>query len=354
MSDFSKDELLAVVRELVPGFSSDGTVKRLSGGNINHVWRIGGKPHTLIAKHAPPHIASNSQVPLSDARIGFEALALSLFTEDELLRNIAGNEIRPPKPIAFDPDRSFLIMEDVGEFNELSQAEIGTIPAEKTGERLGRFIGELHSSTFRDDELRNSFHNLEIQSVRNQLQYRPAHKYANLQDESLDNEIKTKSTDLGNRLMKPGKCLIMGDLWPPSFCVNQAGEIRLIDWEFVHFGRPLQDLGHFAAHCWMQQHVAGDSDVSDSWRKIWRSFWSGYKSGAGTEFEQIFDGKELADIGVHIGTEILMRTFGPFKDGYIYESYDDTHSVLNEAKELAIEYIMDPKKSTEDFGLDTL
>ncbi len=109
MIDYSKDELLAVVRELVPGFSPDGSVKCQNGGNINYVWRVEGKPHSLIAKHAPPHIASNPEVPLSEKRIDFEARALSLFTEAGRLRNFAGYEIRPPKPIAFDPDRSILI-----------------------------------------------------------------------------------------------------------------------------------------------------------------------------------------------------------------------------------------------------
>lgn len=350
MSDFSTEELLAAVRELVPGFTPSGTVKCLSGGNINYVWRVLGKPYSLIVKHAPPHIASNPGVPLSNERIDFEARALSLFGGDGKLRDISGHEIRPPGRVVFDRDRSFLIMEDVGDFAELSHADIKTISAEKAGERLGRFIGQLHNSTFLDDALRHSFHNLEIQTVRNSLQYRPAHEYANQKDKSRDKEIKSKSRYLGNRLLEPGKCLIMGDLWPPSVCVNQEGEIRLIDWEFVHFGRPLQDVGHFAAHCWMQQHVAPDNYVTESWNKIWSFFWAGYKTGAGTDFERLFDARELRDIGVHIGTEILVRTFGPFKEGYVYESIDASDKKLTEAKLAALKFICEPGATLECFG----
>ncbi len=101
----------------------------------------------------------------------------------------------------------------------------------------------------------------------------------------------------------------------------------------------------------MQQHVTQDRDASETWKRIWRAFWSGYKSGAGPKIEQLFDGDELADVGVHIGTEILMRTFGPFKEGYVYQSFDKTHPILTEAKEMTIKFIIEPKYTIEEFGL---
>ena len=109
----------------------------------------------------------------------------------------------------------------------------------------------------------------------------------------------------------------MGDLWPPSVFVNEASDIRLIDWEFVHFGRPLQDIGHFAAHCWMQRQTAQNKTAAAWWDDLWASFITAYKDAAGKSYEQLFNSDEKSNIGIHIGTEILIRSFGPFKDGYV-------------------------------------
>lgn len=349
MSNFTNGELLKILHEHIPYIRFNGEINRLSGGNINVVWRAKGEKNVII-KYAPPHIATNPDVALSDSRIDFEARVLKEFSKEGRLFDISSDETRPPKLLAYVEEHSLIIMEDVGDFRELDKVNLCNHNSEKIGERLGRFIGNFHRSTLHNEAFGSEFHNFEIQNVRNLLQYQPAHNYVNVQDSALVDKLKNKCTDLGNRLTSPGKCLIMGDLWPASVLVNQAWEIRIIDWEFVHFGRPLQDVGHCAAHCRMQQHIAQYRNGAEQWNNFWQTFWEGYKAGTGTAFEQLIDNNELTDIGVHIGSEILMRTFGPFKDGYVYESFDDTHKVMNEAREMAIEYILYPKKSAEDFG----
>jgi hypothetical protein len=62
------------------------------------------------------------------------------------------------------------------------------------------------------------------------------------------------------------------------------------------------------------------------------------------------DLKEKSDIGVHIGTEILVRTSGPFKEGYIYGSIDKEHPLLIEANEEAIKLIINKKRAREIFN----
>src|SRR6056297_3711709 len=233
MSKMTTGELLSVIEVLLPEFKAKGTVEQLSGGNINNVWRVDGYPDSLIAKHAPPHIATNPDVPLSKERLSFEAKALSLFSSGGQLESLARQQIRPPELIAFDPDRSLLLMEDVEAFAELNRVPTESISPKKTGETLGQFIGNLHRKTFMDHELRNSFANIEIQKVRHQLQYEPAHEYGNWKDASTKTKIKNRSRDLGERLQDTGTCLVMGDLWPPSVLVNKSSNIRLIDWEFA-------------------------------------------------------------------------------------------------------------------------
>ena len=202
-----------------------------------------------------------------------------------------------------------------------------------------------------DDELRNSFANLEIQKVRHQLQYEPAHKYGNWNDSSTKIKIKKRSRDLGERLQDTGTCLVMGDLWPPSVLVNKSSDICLIDWEFVHFGRPLQDIGHFAAHCWMQGQTAEISNGAIWWNVLWRSFLDAYKDATGGQYSELINSEEKDDIGIHIGTEILIRAFGPFKEGYVYKPFEECHSVLEKTNEAAADFICNPDSAVKHFGL---
>ena len=344
------DELLTAIGELLPEFKTTGAVMQLSGGNINNVWRVDGDPDSLIAKHAPPHIATNPDVPLSIERLSFEAKALSLFSSGGQLASLARQQIRPPELIAFDPDRSLLLMEDVEAFAELNWVPTESISPKKTGQRLGQFIGNLHRKTFMDHELRNTFANFEIQQVRHQLQYEPAHEYGNWNDASTKTKIKKRSRDLGERLQGTGTCLVMGDLWPPSILVNKESDIRLIDWEFVHFGRPLQDIGHFAAHCRMQGQIAETSTADNWWNELWRSFIGAYKVTTGDLYSELMNSEEKEDIGIHIGTEILVRAFGPFKKGYVYEPFEKGHIVLENAQKGAEDFICNPISAVESFG----
>lgn len=73
-------DLLDHVAMRLPGFIPTGEAERLSGGLLNEVWRVRGQPksppRSLVAKHAPPHIASQPEVPLDPGHIAFEARAL--------------------------------------------------------------------------------------------------------------------------------------------------------------------------------------------------------------------------------------------------------------------------------------
>jgi len=350
MSEFTTEKLLTSTEDLLPDFKVKGTVKQLGGGNINFVWRVDGDSDSLIAKYAPPHIATNPDVPMSSERILFEANALSLFSSGGQLKSLAMQSIRPPKLLAFDPDLSLLLMEDVGAFTDLNRVALDYASSKTTGERLGQFIGNLHRKTFMNSELQNSFENLDIQKVRHQLQYQPAHEYGEWDDPSTKTKIKKRSRYLGERLQSRGICLVMGDFWPPSVLVTEASDIRLIDWEFTHFGRPLQDIGHFAAHCWMQNHTAGSTTDHNWWDDLWGSFINAYKDATGDRYSELLNTEEKEDIGIHIGTEILVRAFGPFKNGYVFESFDGDDPVLSEAKRAAAAFICDPDAAVDHFG----
>jgi 5-methylthioribose kinase len=230
MSDFSASELIQIAENsLEIRFVSPG-VEVLSGGNLNKVWRVSDTQKSVIIKHAPPFIASQPDVPLDSGRIHFEAKALKLFRGDGKLSHLSSNKVKPPEIYHFDQPNSLIVMEDVGNFESLGTEKISTNEAEIVGNRLGEFIGKLHAETFKKKQFGRSFNNTEIQKTRGKVQYKGAANYADVSfiDEITKNEVRNQTQQLGKDLLKPGKCLVMGDLWPSSVLVNEQNMLRII------------------------------------------------------------------------------------------------------------------------------
>jgi 5-methylthioribose kinase len=335
----SEEQIYTIIADQLHDFTPISDLIPLDGGNLNHVWRLEGNPQNLIIKWAPPYIAANPEISLNSDRIHFEAKALQLFSKGKKLAPIATTDVCPPKLYHYSPGHSFIIMEDVGTLPSITEWYRNTDNS-NIGEELGQFIGQLHKNTQGRQKLGQHFHNLDIQQTRQQLQYNPAADYIKKTGvTNVDfNLIASNTKTLGQQLLKPGKCLTMGDLWPRSVLVDKD-QIRLIDWEFTHYGRPLQDTGHFAAHCWMQGHATGE----DVWAKaLWNHFWNGYRAALGNSFDQLFDEQERDGMATHIGTEILVRAAGPFKQGYVYADYKPDTTLIKEATQKAVTLITSP------------
>lgn len=327
----TEDQILDIIKEHLPAFEAGSELQSISGGNLNYLWRLEGRPYNLIIKWAPPHIAANPEVPLSPERIHFEARALDLFSDGHLLDSLATKEARPPALLHFEPERDLLIMEDLGPKPPIADwiRDGGDI---SVGTRLGRFIGKLHRQTLDHPKLIKQFNNQDIQQTRLNLQYNPAADYlrkTGLSDVD-PNLVSKKTKALGQQLLEPGRCLVMGDLWPPSVRVAD-GQLRVIDWEFAHFGRPLQDVGHFAAHCWMQAHQSASPDERNRFKHLWKRFWETYRQQWGSLFGELFTAEERDAMATHIGAEIWVRAAGPFKQGYVYGPLPTEHTSIRQA-----------------------
>lgn len=337
--NLSEGEIKSIVAGNLPDFHPKAELQRLEGGNLNFVWRWRGKDQNIIIKITPPYIASNPEVPLSADRLDFEANALQLFEAKNLLHSLVSKRIRPPQVLFYDSRKHLLVMEDVGDLPNLAQV-VKEKPEEfELGKKLGRFIARLHLKTHGDNDLADRFNNVDIQQTRLEVQYKSAAEYVKKVGIGDTERIEKKTKDLGQKLLGPGRCLIMGDLWPPSILVDER-RLRLIDWEFCHFGRPLQDVGHFAAHCWMQAHTASSNKQKEAFKKIWERFWEQYQEDVGDDLEILFDHREMDDMATHIGAEILVRTVGSFKDGYVYETLGAPSSMIKEATQKATDLIL--------------
>ena len=336
------ESVLDHLQQRLPQFEPIGEPELLTGGYLNFVWRVRGRPEPVIVKHAPPYIATKPDVRLDPHRMDIEARSMTAFGPDGPLEGIGNANIRPPRLLDFDEPNHIMVMEDIGECPDLgtwlhqwprpecSDADVGQL--------VGEFIGALHGRTFADPQLAKEFDNSSIQQTRLSVQYRVISDLCQKAGLPDADELGRRALAFGELLQEPGVCVIMGDLWPPSIRVTSDG-LRLIDWELAHFGRPSQDVGHLTAHLWMYAHRAPTDVASAKARSILNSFLSAYRSALGEAFDELFGAEGIRESAVHIGSEILVRTIGGFQDGYLYEGLWLDHPQVQEALQSAAEHM---------------
>jgi aminoglycoside phosphotransferase (APT) family kinase protein len=236
-------------------------------------------------------------------------------------------------------------MEDVGQCPDMeawlllpssSLAQAGSI-----GASLGHFIGALHRTSAHRPPLAIEFDNRQIQRMRLDFQYSAIRSYAERAGLPDADDLGRRAVALGERLQQPGIVVVMGDLWPRSVIVGDEG-LRIIDWEFAHFGRPAQDIGHLAAHLWMHSHRTADAHAATLARTVLRSFLEAYRGALGSMFHSLFGAEGVCESAVHFGSEILTRTTGVFQDGYLYSGFTPDHPTIQEAASVAARHIREP------------
>lgn len=339
------EDVLQHLQKWCPAFEPTGAPVHLPEGNLNEVWRVRGRPASLIVKHAPPYVAAHPDIPLDPSRLLFEARALDTLSLEGRGARISTPVVRPPCLLDVRTDPHVLVMEDVGAHSTLGrwlQADGQRESAAQVGKQLGRFIGRLHARTYWDEKMAERFDNRSMQTTRRAVQYEGVAEMARRAGLADANALGARAEDLGQRLLEPGVCLTMGDLWPPSVLVVESG-LRIIDWELAHFGRPMQDVAHFAAHGWMQAHRAPNERTARAVRALMASFWAAYRKGLGATAEDLLTDRERIDSAVHVGAEILVRTVGPFQEGYLYEGFPPDAPVVREAVEVAASHLRSPE-----------
>ncbi|MGH7818347.1 MAG: phosphotransferase [Candidatus Binatia bacterium] len=338
------DDVLHHLAARLPGFRPHGSPRRLPGGNLNYVWRVLGEVQAVIVKTAPPHVATRPEIPLDPRRILFEARALEMLGPGGALAGISSAGCRAPRLLDVDPLRHALVMEDAGDVPDLHAWLSSGTAADECGTRLGRFIGLLHGRSFGDRSIARHFDNADVQRTRHEIQYLAVEELcrrAGIRDAP---GLGATARSLGERLLRPGVCLTMGDLWPPSVLVAESG-LRVIDWELAHFGSPAQDLGHLAAHLWMQAHRAKDEERAGKVNSCLRAFFEAYVSALGGLRNQLLGSEVIAACAIHFGAEVLARAVGRFRSGYIYDGLSDASDAVREAASFASVQIRSPCQS---------
>jgi 5-methylthioribose kinase len=347
------DDVLPYVQEQCPEFEPAGTPERLPGGNLNVVWRVPGADRSLIVKYAPPYIAADPDTPLDPDRLRIEARCLEALAPGGELADITDSAVRAPHPVDVNAEIPVLVMEDIGDVPSLDRWLREADPegleerAATQGRRLGRFLGRLHATTCNDEHFADAFDNRPMQETRLVVQYQGVADM--LRTGGVDDAaaLGRRAEQLGKTFLEPGRCLTMGDLWPPSVLVTESG-LRLIDWELAHYGRPLQDVAHFLAHLWMQHHRAPSGAAAEAVEALRSAFLGTYADTLDSAQASLWDDAERRDAAVHFGAEILVRAVGPFQSGYVYAGFDSGHPVVQEAVSTAAQHLRAPR------GIDLL
>lgn len=350
-------EILDHLARRLPRFEPAGEPLPLAGGLLNEVWRVPGRQYGVVVKHAPPYIATAPHVTLDPARLAFEARALFDLAPGGRLAGVSEERARPPLPLDFDDGAHVMVMEDLGDTAELfDDAERDPAEAERRGAVLGRFIGRLHATTYGRDEFPRDYRNDGIQRTRLEVQYRPLAQWLRAAGFAarVADAAGARACALGERLLLPGSCLVMGDLWPPS--VRVAGEnLRIIDWEFTHYGQPLQDLAHLAAHAFLHAHHASSQARRAAVATLWRAFAQAYEADAGAVDAVLASASAARGFSTHVAAEILVRTAGPFAESYYDRELRRGEGWRRDAIERAVALLLDdgvPRPLTEWVDLD--
>jgi tRNA A-37 threonylcarbamoyl transferase component Bud32 len=342
------------IRGRLPKLKITGIPESLSGGYLNHVWRVPADPISVIVKYAPPHIATRPDVPLDVERLRIEATAMRTLDKNEALSGLADDEVRPPRLLDFCEKNSVIIMEDVGPFPDLgvllrrrvdAETQSSLPGARMIGEALGGFIGKLHRRTWGDRSLAVLFDNTGIQKIRKNVLYDSVAGFLRTAGICDAEEIGKRAAEVGEILLGPGNCLTMGDLWPASV-IPVPGGLRIIDWELAHYGRPFQDVAHFAAHLWMYARRAVSEDAAREARDCLHGFLQAYRRALEADATVLFGEEERTLGAVHFGSEILIRVLGPFKTGYLYDGLPEDSAVVLAAATFAAQQIRRPEKCT--------
>jgi len=332
---------VAFARKFVSDVAENSPLEVLQGGSLNFVWRIGSlSGKSYIIKYAPPYVASLPHIGFDNSRILFEAGILKAFQFRRELGQLKGDDVRPPQYLGHDTDRYLLLMEDVGGRPDLLKAVRGSdYNFAHLGTMLGSYIAQLHMQTYQNRWFAENFANLPVQQTRLQLQYNGClefYRRASLPDAD---PIGRRCRRLGEKLNAVGKCLIMGDLWPYSILAGRR-DIRLIDWELVHFGHPAQDVAHLAAHLWMMSKRVSGRPQKERIDQFRQSFINSYCMLISKQRPELMTAEDGRDFQIHFGAEILARTLGNFQQNYLYDGLPPDHPVIRAAAEEARQWIL--------------
>lgn len=240
------------------------SVEQAGEGNMNLTLRVRTDRRSVVLKQARPWVEKYDQIEAPWDRVVVEQ---RFYRTVRALPSVAG---AMPKLIASDVDAKLLLLEDLGEAQDLSLVYRGGALADGEVAALARWLAELHAGT--RDQFTPELANREMRALNFAHIFEIPLNESNGVDlerhepglTAVANRLKTdfayrqRARETGARYQADGPCLVHGDYFPGSWLRTPRG-VRIIDPEFAFFGAPELDLGCALAHvrlAWTGRGVA--------------------------------------------------------------------------------------------------
>jgi len=233
--------------------------ERAGEGNMNLTLRIRTSHRRFILKQARPWVEKYDHIEAPWDRALFEQRFYAR------VAGIPGVASRMPRLLGSDPDARVLLLEDLPGARDLSdlysavgEAEAAPLAPDELDE-LADYAACLHGGTAGepDPELANR----DMRALNHAHLFQvPLDPASGIELDGFepglgqgaralmnDAAYRRAVTELGERYLRDGRCLVHGDYFPGSWLRCDPG-LRVIDPEFAFFGDPELDLGVAVGH----------------------------------------------------------------------------------------------------------
>lgn len=239
------------------------SIEKPGEGNMNVVLRIKTEKRSIILKQSRPFVQKYQQIAAPLERIAVEYKFYETISGDEINSNI-------PKIIGYDAEEYVLLLEDLGDCEDMSYLyQNRSIDADHL-EKLVSILTTIHAQ-----KTSNDFpNNIEMRQLNHQhifvLPFMEDNGFQldviqdGLQALSMpykqDKELKSIIDSIGKKYLSEGDTLLHGDYYPGSW-MTKGDQIYVIDPEFSFVGFAEFDLGVMIAHVIV---TAMDADYMES------------------------------------------------------------------------------------------
>ena len=255
--DTSKEETQKFLSKL--GWIEDETVQAITKageGNMNVVLRITTDTRSFILKQSRSYVQKYPDIPAPIERIDVEAK----FYEALQASNVSAHL---PKVINYHNNLHLLMMEDLGQVEDLTSIYSSRVVSEETISKLITIAHRTHNAEVGADFPPN----LELRQLNHQhifvLPFLRDNGFA-LDDVQLglqkvaaayqdDEKLSATIHNLGEEYLSTGTQLVHGDYYPGSW-MTIDDKLYVLDPEFAHIGQKEFDLGVMGAHIMMSTH----------------------------------------------------------------------------------------------------
>lgn len=219
-------------------------------GNMNVVMRVITDQRTFILKQSRPFVQKYPTLPAPLDRID---------TENHFYKAVKGPKLDQylPKILAYSPEHYLMMMEDLGQCEDLTSIYANRDMPDSLVENLVQIAQHIHQK----EVPANYPKNMELRKLNHQhifvLPFQENNGFQlddvqqGLQALSLpykkDEELKANVAKLGELYLSAGNHLIHGDYYPGSW-MHVADKLYVMDVEFSYIGFKEFDLGVMVAH----------------------------------------------------------------------------------------------------------